>query len=586
MSVKVRCPGCEKVLAAPDSARGKAIRCPECETKIRIPGGEGGRKPARSAATSRGGTPRKRAAADDSGDDDFLGNLDLRRMEDRRVRVCPKCGTTAGEDDVECRKCHVNLETGRLSELMKKKLRRKGPDPAEFYGKAWSNSWEFLMANKGLAVKSGLYWLVFGVGMYGSLLMVPYVDGIPTKIFWLGMYALFYVGVFGWFMFLNLEVISATMNRKKRISRLNFDFFVALALGVKLVIWSVVLIHPFAWCPPVWLLPIVAFPLAMVHMAQPYTHRAWIAWDLMFIFFKNIGASLYWILIAIVAHLPAILVTGGLLILLVWKQPWMTNGSAAWLTELCGFTVGGETGPGFIEAIFRLMFFLIYTSLILAPGTIVLGFCSVFTMRANGLIGYYRKQTLDLVVEKDSSEPVGFWVRYYAFWIDLLLFPLASILLFKDKLVTVVLWLLNIILVLTSIWEWARGIRNIVAGMLFPVVNAWAYFTLQESSIDQCSVGKYSFGVQVVDKDGKRIDRMTATKRFLIRGLCVMILGSGGVMILLTGVPFFALLTTGLAAAIWAVDCIFVVFDPEKRALHDKMAHTRVVWKGDDERSG
>src|SRR5690348_3791792 len=37
MPVKVRCSGCQKVLNAPERARGKAIKCPDCATVIKVP---------------------------------------------------------------------------------------------------------------------------------------------------------------------------------------------------------------------------------------------------------------------------------------------------------------------------------------------------------------------------------------------------------------------------------------------------------------------------------------------------------------------------------------------------------------------
>ena len=40
MAVKVRCTGCQKVLNAPDQARGKAIKCPNCDTRITVPAGD------------------------------------------------------------------------------------------------------------------------------------------------------------------------------------------------------------------------------------------------------------------------------------------------------------------------------------------------------------------------------------------------------------------------------------------------------------------------------------------------------------------------------------------------------------------
>jgi hypothetical protein len=51
-SVRIMCPNllCRKVLAVPQSARGKTVRCRACSTTIRIPG-----RPAEKPAEGAGG---------------------------------------------------------------------------------------------------------------------------------------------------------------------------------------------------------------------------------------------------------------------------------------------------------------------------------------------------------------------------------------------------------------------------------------------------------------------------------------------------------------------------------------------------
>ena len=74
MAVKVRCPTCDKVLNAPDAARGKAVKCPGCDTKVKVPAGDtsaGGQTTSRRAAAKA--PARQRAQADD--DDEFLAGF-------------------------------------------------------------------------------------------------------------------------------------------------------------------------------------------------------------------------------------------------------------------------------------------------------------------------------------------------------------------------------------------------------------------------------------------------------------------------------------------------------------------------------
>jgi ribosomal protein S27E len=48
-SVRVMCPNlnCRKVLAVPDSARGKTVRCKSCGTAVRIPDNKPAQPPAK-----------------------------------------------------------------------------------------------------------------------------------------------------------------------------------------------------------------------------------------------------------------------------------------------------------------------------------------------------------------------------------------------------------------------------------------------------------------------------------------------------------------------------------------------------------
>src|SRR5258708_17172811 len=105
MAVKVRCPTCEKVLNAPDAARGKAVKCPECDTKVKVPDDDSSK--AGSSTTRRSGskaTSKKRAAADD---DEFLPGLDLDKVIDSSSQMCPKCGANIPEKATQCAKCGV-----------------------------------------------------------------------------------------------------------------------------------------------------------------------------------------------------------------------------------------------------------------------------------------------------------------------------------------------------------------------------------------------------------------------------------------------------------------------------------------------
>src|SRR5881409_372218 len=137
MPVKVRCQSCEKVFAAPDAARGKAVKCPGCQERVKVPGGDGakagGGAPAKTATKKK---PVKKEEHEDH--EEFLKNLDLDSVEDTDVRVCPKCGHEAAEDAFECANCGMNFETGLTKD------KQKGIDPKIFFRVVLKDSWAFL----------------------------------------------------------------------------------------------------------------------------------------------------------------------------------------------------------------------------------------------------------------------------------------------------------------------------------------------------------------------------------------------------------------------------------------------------------
>lgn len=558
MPVKVRCPGCDKVLNAPDAARGKAVKCPQCATKVRVPAGTGDVADAPRVPTlKRGGTAAtaskpsaKRPARRAADEDDFLGGLDLDRMEDQRHRVCQKCGATVSAEDIECPECGINLATGQLSEKMARKMSRRGPDPAEFYGKAWSDSWQFLMENKGLAWKTGFYWTLFATLFVLTYSLALWCERTPPKVFWAGLAVLCYFGLPGWYWFLTGEVIKVTLQKKRRIKELHFDFLMNVALGLKAGIWPVFLILPFAWFPPAALLPMLAFPVAMVHMTQPYTYKAWLPWDMTQIVFKNIAPVLYWLIMSFVVNILFVvgLAVAGLVFpdaVMDWGLQTITK-ATEWALGMAGATPEepGLIGYAVIGLVISLCVFLM-----IAPVMIAAAWPAVFMMRANGLFAYYNNRTLDLVQETSPNVPAGFWVRYLAFMADLLI--LASSL----GVIWGIGWVGSRILTLMGVSPAA------IAPLAYAFIGAcilipFAYFTRGESGPLQSTIGKRSLGLIVTDMEYKQITTGAAIGRFFGRLLSALPAGIGLMM---------------------------AAFTEKKQTLHDTMTKTQVVWRGDDE---
>lgn len=164
-----------------------------------------------------------------------------------------------------------------------------------------------------------------------------------------------------------------------------------------------------------------------------------------------------------------------------------------------------------------------------------------------------------------SSSPAGFWKRYVAYFIDVVLVyivvELLSGLFFSaqdagelDQLRTLLAALQNqqalpsdptALLARTT-----DSLARVLAFSSFAyVVIGGAYFALCESSIWQATLGKRLLGIKVVNVDGARIGLGRALARFFAAGLSWLSLNIGH----------------ALAA-----------MPPEHRALHDHIASTRV----------
>lgn len=385
MPVKVRCPSCEKLLNAPDAARGKAIKCPACDTKIRVPaesaerGTGGGRAAVKATAKSK--------ASQDSME--ILANLDLSKAIDSSASMCPKCGADIPEGATECPKCGVDPTTGQLSDSAKKRAGRKGPDPALFYATAWKDAWGFTTGNIRMVWRTIWYaCLWYGIAG-GCAFMSNWSTRLPPKAFWFAL-TLVALQVFpGWLWFLTVETVKTTVSKKSKITDRNFDIFQNVALGIKTILWSFV----FGWMP----LSMLMYPLAMIHMSMPVTIKAWKWWTMLAIFFRNFGPTMYFWLMAIVMGLPNTLVIGAIAAL--FGNEFLTMVRAS-----------NEGSP----VTFRWPV-LVAVGIIGLLGLFWFVFSSIFMMRVIGLIGYYFRDTLDLVVVVEEKAYVRKEVKLDAF---------------------------------------------------------------------------------------------------------------------------------------------------------------------------
>ena len=83
-----------------------------------------------------------------------------------------------------------------------------------------------------------------------------------------------------------------------------------------------------------------------------------------------------------------------------------------------------------------------------------------------------------------------------------------------------------------------------------PMIIAWLYFSLQESSAKQATFGKRVMDIHIVGKDGSKIDFKQSSIRFFSKLLSSFLLLFGYIM---------------------------AFFNDERRTLHDRLADTLVV---------
>jgi ribosomal protein L40E len=377
MAVKVRCPTCEKVLNAPDAARGKAIKCPGCETKVKVPVGDTPAGDGKSLVRKAGGkTPSKKV--DDPDSSEFLARLDLGNVADTNQAMCPKCGAEIPEEATECPKCGVDPSTGQLTASAKKRRGMKGPDPALFYGEAWRDSWAFVKENKKVGMRTFMYRLVFSLTA-GFCFYMASNRGftLPPRIFWGVVGCAAFLVLPGWHWFLTMETIRTTVSKKKlSLGKVNFDIFLCIAFGIKMILWVIVFLIfapiPFAH---------IMYPLAMVHMAMPITKRGWLNFLLLPTFFRNVAPTLYFWVIAIATYIPSILLRA-VPNILFWSTLQEIQTQAQ---DLEKFKMTNQMWVAFGVSL--------SVDLIV---TFVESFVALFNMRVIGLLAYYFQNSLDL----------------------------------------------------------------------------------------------------------------------------------------------------------------------------------------------
>lgn len=543
MPVKIRCRGCEKVLSAPDHARGRVIQCPQCGTKLKVPSGEINPKTRK---------PKPEPSLMDSAE--FMAGLDLSKIENTDERICPYCAADMTGEDPVCRACGMNVETGVMDAREAKRRARKGPDPALFYSKAWTDSFAWTKEHWRMALRTGAYMSVLAVMHTGCTFMaVDYCDKGPTIFFWGCLAFLSALGISGWFWFLTYKVIEATMTRNEKVlERISFDIFQVISLGLRALFWPFICLGPFFPLAP------LVYPLATVHLTQKYTYKAWVGWEMLKVFVSNAGPAVYYCIIFFLVFLPVGLVAAPM----IWLMGLDGGGNpfigsnvhhvcmqiTDWFLRLTG---DQQPNPEtFVYILCMIPLKIGAAFLMLMPIFLAAALPAVFMMRVNGLLAHYNRERLGLVNFIPPDVPATFWIRVLAHIIDTCLAPFASILVVKEAKAVLIGWLINVILFL-AIWYVEPLV--VPAIVLWNLYMYWMYFAIQEATTTRTTIGKDAFGLIISNIDGKQMTLKQATLRVFGRLLCMMTLGTGY-----------------LIAAL-----------PQKRGLHDLIAGTKCTWRGE-----
>lgn len=425
MAVKVKCPGCQKVLNAPDQARGKAIKCPSCQTRVAVPAGE-----ATAASPKKKVSAKASEGAADA--ESALAALDLSSLEDKEARVCPKCGydmSVLEEDVTECPECGYDVATGGLGEKARKR-QLKGPDPDKYYANLWTPSWKFVGANQGLAWRTILYVLIASLLMFGSLFAYLYIAPWPPRLFFALCAIVSGLMIPGWLWFLDQEVVAHVLMRKDKLKRINFDFFLCSALGVKFVAWHVVFAGPllaipgligwasvqFGGAPPfvpaivvgVCYLPVLSMlPIVIGHMVMPVQSPGWMFWKVVPAWLRVIKPAVVWLLLLLFTHLPVLGCVGAIAAVygpaLNQLAVTMDHNSAINRAKRDDEAKSSKDPTKGKDPLLQQNPTPVNYQVLIVPGVLwavaclALGFPALYMMRLNGLLVYYFRDRLDMV---------------------------------------------------------------------------------------------------------------------------------------------------------------------------------------------
>ena len=177
-----------------------------------------------------------------------------------------------------------------------------------------------------------------------------------------------------------------------------------------------------------------------------------------------------------------------------------------------------------------------------------MAFPAVFMMRVVGLYGVYFRPDLSLVNEFPDLETAGFGPRFLAYMIDMIIVSLLAI---------VGGFIGTLFGLLFHMYGWGALADALTVGIqgLASLILVGFYFASMESGASRATLGKASIGLMALRDDNKPMTRQQAFGR--------------------AASAFVTLLT-------FSIGFLLCFFRSDKKALHDLMSHSKVVWRGEE----
>ena len=551
MAIKFRCSECGHGIKVPDKAAGKGIKCPQCGAKVRVPSG----------------TPRKRAPkkkqSSDSDSSEFLANLDIDRIAEADVQLCQKCAAEIPEGETACPECGFDPADLTAAGRRRKKMAAKGIDPASYYEKLWKEPFSFALSHIGLIFKTGFILTFFFLmaAMCGYFLI--WVATGPPFSFWVLVTTVSVMIPFGWLLTVHREVIQATLDRKERIKKINFDFALCGMNGIKFFAWLVVFGLPF------WILfgglgvlldylgisagfPIgaglallsilVLAPQAMSHLAMPVEQPGWFVHKIFPSLRISFLPGVMWAILFVIVNLPlfgaiaTVYFVGGQKIenfVAVRKEEGKIHTAKVMLDKAEGASseerknelIEKYSDDATLEAPEKDWNAL---TLPLSLGVIscfYLGFTSLVVGRANGLFTFHLKKALNLIasvkekkyVRQEKEEkirtrrttlPATSYKRVIAIITDGVILNFIV-----TPIIAIALYVMSS---LDVDFESPTVMMSIQIGSsILELIVAGIYFATGEAGVDQATFGKKTMGLYVCDDEYRPISTLQGWGRYL-----------------------------------------------------------------------